>query len=753
MATDHSTSNGRASAFAGCATGRGPSLADFFDVEVRPRLTVDSVFTDPSHAFTRDGAKLRGGCPWHDSKSGTSFYVDVPTLRWRCPACQIGGGPLQYLHRLAGGPGASPRGADFVAIVRRLCELTGVAFPERELTEEEKEMARVKEARRAVLATVISACQERLCSPTGEAARAYLRERGLNDAAVEDFGLGLYPDDLGELRLQLRAAGHDAKDITKAAIVTSKISGYITFPWNDAHGDPLTLYGTWPGQTPPSGTPKKMALPNPRSGDEDWEQTKRSPLYFDRARRAGEKHLVAVEGVTDAAYLQLLGDTRVIAYVGAELSHAQVETLRRHNIRSVTIVPDPDAGGDNGALSCIRQLRDAGIKPYVAPRLPDGFDPDDFALKNGLDAWKAHVSQAIQGYRFVARSILDRHGGRQPGDDAWGDGVVDEAIACARNLPEDRDEEMSRHFWPEIAAAVGGDAAEIRRRVRMPERGDVPDTGAHRRGALIADGDGGGTEGEWESPLPLMVTPPAPSFPVDIFPDALQHFCRQAATAIGCPADYIAVPMLAIAGGATGASRALEVKKNYVQRPLLYAAIVGPPGDAKTPALSTVARPLQEAQQRLKASYDLALAKYEQDMEDYKARKNDDDAPPKPQKPVIGRVQVDDATVEAIGPILQANRRGVVLIKDELTGWVNSQNQYKGGRGTDRQFWLSNWAGVPATIDRKQQQGVPLIIPHPFCAVVGGIQPDLLGDLVDARGRADGFLNSSSAKPERVMRP
>jgi hypothetical protein len=737
--------NGRASGFAGRATGGGPSLGEFFDAEVRPRLTADIVFMHPSHGFKADGAKLRGGCPWHDSKSGTSFYVDTRTLAWRCPACQAGGGPLQYLHRLAGGAGASPRAEDFVRVVRRACELAGVPFPEHELSEEEKERARRKECRRAVLATVIFICQERLWSPAGEPARAYLAGRGFDERTLEDLGLGLYPHDLDELRRQLLAAGHDRKDVTESTALSKKMCGYVTFPWKDAHGDPLTLYGTWPARTPPDGVPKKMTLPNPKSGGEDWEQTKRSPLYFDRARRAGHKDLVAVEGVTDAAYLQSLGDTRVVAYVAAELSHSQVDTVKLHRMRSVTIVPDPDAGGDGGALSCVRQLRDAGITPYVAPRLPDGLDPDDFALAHGLDAWKAHVRQAIHGYRFVARSILARHGERQAGDDAWGDVVVEDALNFARSLPEDRAEEMSRHFWPEITAAVGGDAATLRGRVRPAgpvDTGGVPgqaSASAPPGGAETPASAGG--DGGWEEPLPLTVVPPAAAFPVGVFPTALQRFCRQAATAVGCPVDYIALPMLAIGGGALGASRALEVKKNFVQRPLLYAAIVGPPGDAKTPALTTVARPLQEAQHRLKAAYEAVLAKYEQDLEDYKARKNDDDPPPKPQKPVIGRVQVDDATVEAIGPILVTNPRGVVLVKDELTGWVHSQNQYKGGKGTDRQFWLSNWAGVPATIDRKQQQGVPLIIPHPYCAVVGGIQPDLLGDLVDVRGRADGFLD------------
>jgi hypothetical protein len=67
--------------------------------------------------------------------------------------------------------------------------------------------------------------------------------------------------------------------------------------------------------------------------------------------------------------------------------------------------------------------------------------------------------------------------------------------------------------------------------------------------------------------------------------------------------------------------------------------------------------------------------------------------------------------------------------------------QYKGGRGNDRQFWLSNWSGKGHLIDRKTQAGVPITIPRPFVNVICGVQPDLLNELADHKGRSDGFLD------------
>ena len=63
---------------------------------------------------------------------------------------------------------------------------------------------------------------------------------------------------------------------------------------------------------------------------------------------------------------------------------------------------------------------------------------------------------------------------------------------------------------------------------------------------------------------------------------------------------------------------------------------------------------------------------------------------PRPESPPpCDRRLVSDTTVEALVPILEANPRGVVLEMDELSGWLRSFNEYKGGRGKDVPHYLS----------------------------------------------------------------
>lgn len=434
-------------------------LGQFVDNNVLPKLTAEQIFTHASHRWQKDGDKWRGGCPKHESQSGTSFYINVPTLRWRCPACQVGGGPLQYLHWLATNfAEVSPKRKDFVDLARHCAEMVNEPFPERELTEEEKRRAEKCETRRAILQTVQATTEAALWSERGKPALVYLASRGFTEDDCRNLGLGLYPT-VDEIRQAVKKAGHSEGEARSAGVLNPKWEGYIVFPWADEYGQPLTLYSKCVGKSPPDGRSKTYALCNPadETGN-DYEHTKRSPLYFDRAKRAGRKEVVLVEGVTDAALAQVRGETNVVACVAAELSRDQVATLARHRVECVTIALDPDQGGEGGIRSCIRSLLPARIAAYVAPQLPDGLDPDDFILAKGVAAWQAHIKQAVHAFRWKARQIIADH---KPAD-GWTDRAQDALIRAANEFasawPVEHTVNLQQFFWPEIAAAAGADA-------------------------------------------------------------------------------------------------------------------------------------------------------------------------------------------------------------------------------------------------------------------------------------------------------
>jgi hypothetical protein len=93
-------------------------------------------------------------------------------------------------------------------------------------------------------------------------------------------------------------------------------------------------------------------------------------------------------------------------------------------------------------------------------------------------------------------------------------------------------------------------------------------------------------QAKWPDPTPLSQPPAVEIFPLDVLPEQLHQLALDVADAMNCPADFAAVPMLALAGAAIGASHALQIKQGHRQRPIINAAIIGDPGSGKSPALA-----------------------------------------------------------------------------------------------------------------------------------------------------------------------
>ena len=239
-------------------------------------------------------------------------------------------------------------------------------------------------------------------------------------------------------------------------------------------------------------------------------------------------------------------------------------------------------------------------------------------------------------------------------------------------------------------------------------------------------------------PLRFGGLPPAEPFPVEVLPEAAARLVIDGATAIGCPRDFLAVPVLAVAGGVIGRSVALRLKPGYFAGSTLYAGCIGPPSDGKTPALKAAAAAVRSIDKALQAEHEQALERWEES-----ARPGPDGKKPKPPpRPKPRRIDVDDITMEVIPIILADNPRGIIRINDELTSMILGMNQFKAGKGNDRPNALKIWSGDSIKKDRvAHEDHVPIRCDHPCLTIVGGLTPDMLGSLTDPRGRADGFID------------
>jgi len=286
----------------------------------------------------------------------------------------------------------------------------------------------------------------------------------------------------------------------------------------------------------------------------------------------------------------------------------------------------------------------------------------------------------------------------------------------------------------------------------LPDHGDAADFVAEREGT-----DAGElrriVETLADEAEPLSATRPAAPlerhepFPVDALPEPLRGFVAAGAKAIGCDPSYLALPLLTALAAAIGSTRRIQLKRGWAAPAILWVAIVGESGTAKTPAFKLVMRPIRERQRKAlecqaeaMREYEVELAHYEKALAEWKRKKTIDEPPEKPEAPQADRFVVSDTTVEALAPLLLANPRGLLLARDELAGWIGSFDRYAGGKGgADAAHWLSMHNGESIIVDRKT--GVPrtIYVPQASVCVCGGIQPSILNRALGIEHRESGL--------------
>ncbi|MDP9480202.1 MAG: YfjI family protein [Actinomycetota bacterium] len=238
--------------------------------------------------------------------------------------------------------------------------------------------------------------------------------------------------------------------------------------------------------------------------------------------------------------------------------------------------------------------------------------------------------------------------------------------------------------------------------------------------------------------------PDALPFPVGALPEPCRVLVKEAAAAIGCPPEFIGVPMLVVLGSAVGNSRVVRLKRGWEEGAALFAFATAEPGEKKTPAFKVAMHPAHKKQAELQNSYAQRRKEYDQELQNFETDRKDaakfgQNAPPAPEPPTRDRTLVENATTEALTRVLAGAPRGVVSAQDELAGWLRSMDQYRqGGKGADRQFWLSLWSNSPVVVDRKGEDE-PTMLNRPFAGLFGSIQPGVLSEL--GQGREDGLLD------------
>jgi hypothetical protein len=372
-------------------------------------------------------------------------------------------------------------------------------------------------------------------------------------------------------------------------------------------------------------------------------------------------------------------------------------------------------------------------------RLPELADDGPVFVTEGEKA-----AEAVRSLGFVATTSA--HGAKSPQKTDWSPLAGRDVII----LPDNDD--AGGAYAEEVSLLLGQLSPPSQVRIvelpDLPEHGDIVEF-------VAAQSDGTAAQSSLleliQQSQPEVVTEPpaAPPmfepFPVNVLPDAISSFVTTASTAIGCDPSFIALPLLTTFAAAIGTTRLIRLKFNWLEPSILWTAIVGDSGTLKTPAFKVAMRPLRQQQERALERFESERKQYEQDLLSYdrnvqrwKKSKTDDSPPNKPEPPAMERFLTSDTTVEALATILLQNPRGVLVSRDELSGWISSFDRYSQSSGGDMAHWLSMHNADQLIVDRKT--GIrTIIVPRASVSITGGIQPGILSRSLTTECRESGL--------------
>ena len=226
---------------------------------------------------------------------------------------------------------------------------------------------------------------------------------------------------------------------------------------------------------------------------------------------------------------------------------------------------------------------------------------------------------------------------------------------------------------------------------------------------------------------------PFRTFPVDVLPAPLAEVVRCVTKAMGCDPSFVALPALSVLAGAIGNSRRIRLKYGWTEPAIIWTGIVGESGTLKSPPLEWLTQPLRDREESALERHATALEEFAAEqlrhaaaVAAWKQRKSSEPPPLTPVPPVCSRSFTSDCTVEAVCLMLADNPRGMILIRDELAGWVSSFDQYKSKGGSDAAHWLSIHSAKGFVVDRKSGDRKTIFVARPAMSVTGGIQPATL---------------------------
>lgn len=340
----------------------------------------------------RAGPSYKALCPFHNEKS-PSFNINPQRQFFHCFGCKKSGDAITFVREY--------ENLTYVDAIKKLAARVGIPVTE-EAYDPKEDRARRQRGRQLDLHREVAAfLHEQLFTRDATHARDYLKSRGFGKEMAVRWQIGWMPDDARVFMDWARAKKFTGRELVDSGIFVQKERGgiYVRFlgrlmiPIRNEHGDVIAFTARQLREDPKSGkyinSPETVVF-------------KKSNVLFalERARKAvlKENAVVICEGQLDVISCHEQGIDHVVGTQGTAITPSHARLLRRY-AKNAIVCFDADNAGILATEKAFRVLCEEGIPVRVA-RMPAGEDPDSFIKKNGPEAFRALLAEAVGFFDF-----------------------------------------------------------------------------------------------------------------------------------------------------------------------------------------------------------------------------------------------------------------------------------------------------------------------------------------------------------------
>lgn len=467
--------------------------------EVRNRTDLKEVIDGYVTLRSAGVGSWKGLCPFHDERS-PSFHVRPQVGSFHCFGCGESGDAIAFLQKINHGT--------FSETVEQLAARVGVELhyedggtgPRRE---EIGRRQRLLDAHKIAEEFF----REQLGTPGAAEGQKFLSERGFDEEAAAQFGVGYAPQGWDAALKHLRGRGFQDEELKLTGIfsegnrgIYDRFRGRLIWPIRDLSGATIG-FGARKLYEDDQG-PKYLNTP-------ETQLYKKSQVLYgvDLAKREITKtrQLVVVEGYTDVMACHLSGIGTAVATCGTAFGADHIKIARRllrddGSGGEVVFTFDGDAAGQKAALRAFEEDQKFIAQTYVAVE-PSGADPCDLRQTRGPEAVRELIDAKRPLFEFAIKAGLKNFNLNTV------EGRVQALRVSAPIVAGIRDSAIRPAYARELAGWLGMDMEDVNRAVgaavrrnRMPKSAE-PVHGNQARGTQ-------------EQPATPVYTRPDPRDPV-----------------------------------------------------------------------------------------------------------------------------------------------------------------------------------------------------------------------------------------------